>query len=149
MLNITGTSGKRSAKRTAKRRVDAKKYGRLLSQHLPSIIETEKENRRVLAIVDDLMRKGKDRSPEEDSLLKLLSHLIQEFEQRFYQPAIATPQEVLKELMNANGLKQSDLVSIFGSKGVTSEVINGKRSISKSQAKALAKRFNTSTDVFL
>jgi antitoxin component HigA of HigAB toxin-antitoxin module len=31
----------------------------------------------------------------------------------------------------------------------TSEVVNGKREISKAQAKALAERFNTSTDVFL
>lgn len=46
-------------------------------------------------------------------------------------------------------VKQSDLAPIFGSKGVASEVINGKCGISKAQAKALARFFNVSTDVFL
>ena len=149
MLNTIETGGKKSAKRTTKGKVDVEKYRRLLFEHHPAMIETEKENRRALAIVDKLMSKGKDRTPEETSLLKLLAHLIQEFEQRFYQPPEATPREVLRELMNANGLKQVDLVPTFGSKSIVSEVLNGKRAISKAQAKALARRFNLSTDVFL
>jgi antitoxin component HigA of HigAB toxin-antitoxin module len=35
------------------------------------------------------------------------------------------------------------------SKGTTSEVLRGKRGISKAAAKALAARFNVSTDLFL
>ncbi len=132
-----------------KAKFDAKKYARLLAESLPAVIETEEENDRLIGVAQQLIKKGPDRRPEETRLLKLLSHLIQEFEERFYQPRTATPREVLCELMAANGLKQSDLAPIFGSKGVASEVINGKRGISKAQAKALAKFFNVSTDVFL
>jgi HTH-type transcriptional regulator/antitoxin HigA len=149
MLNTIGTNGKKSAKRAAKGKVDVEKYRQLLYQHHPTLIETEKENRRALAIVDELMVKGKDRTPEETALLKLLAHLIQDFETRFYPPPETSPREVLIELMNANGLRQIDLVPLFGSKSVISEVINGKRAISKAQAKLLAKRFNLSTDAFL
>jgi HTH-type transcriptional regulator/antitoxin HigA len=81
--------------------------------------------------------------------LKLLGHLIQEFEQRFYKPESPTPREALIAMMEMNGLKQADLVHIFGSSGVTSEVISGKREISKAHAKALAKFFHVSTEVFL
>jgi len=38
----------------------------------------------------------------------------------------STPHSILLHLMEARDLKQSDLVGILGSKGVTSEVINGK-----------------------
>ncbi|HEX8651263.1 MAG TPA: helix-turn-helix domain-containing protein [Pyrinomonadaceae bacterium] len=95
------------------------------------------------------MVKGERRSLEEDVLLDLLFHLIQDFEQRFYHPGEATPHEVLRELMAANGVKQSDLWKLFGSKGVASEVVNGKRGISKSQAKALAEYFHVSPEVFI
>ena len=51
--------------------------------------------------------------------------------------------------MASNNLKQSDIVHIFGSKGITSEVVNGKREISKANAKALAEFFHISADAFL
>jgi HTH-type transcriptional regulator/antitoxin HigA len=38
---------------------------------------------------------------------------------------------------------------LFGSKGVASEVLNGKRSISKAQAKKLAAFFHVSADLFI
>ncbi|MDJ0745146.1 MAG: hypothetical protein QNJ32_17550 [Xenococcaceae cyanobacterium MO_167.B27] len=36
--------------------------------------------------------------------------------------------------MEANNIKQENLVGVIGSRGVVSEVVNGKRSISKAQA---------------
>jgi len=129
--------------------VDPKKYGSLLSQTLPAIIETEEQNEQYLAIVEKLMRKGENLSPEEETLLKLLAHLIQDFEQRYYKPRKATPVEVLRELMAANDLKQTDLAPIFGSKGIVSEVVNGKRGISKANAKALGEFFNISPAAFI
>ncbi len=140
---MTRTSGKAIAK------IDQKEYSRLVASAMPTIIETEEDNDRMLAIVEDLMDKGDELSPEEEKLFNLLVHLIQEFEQRFYRPKSATPLEVLSELMAANNLKQADLVAIFKSKSVVSEVLHGKRGISKAHAKALADFFHTSTDVFL
>jgi len=128
---------------------DPKKYASLLSMALPAIIETEEQNERYLAIVEDLMSKGENLSPEEETLLKLLSHLIEDFERRYYKPRRATPLEVLRELMAANDLKQADLIPIFGSKGITSEVVNGKRGISKAHAKALAEYFHVAPSVFI
>ena len=116
---------------------------------MPVVIQTEEENERLLAEVEKLMAKGEDLSPEEDALLRLMATLIQDFEEKFYQPGQATPLEVLRHLMEARDLKQSDLLEVFGSKGIASEVINGKRSISKTHAKALAKFFGVSVDLFI
>ncbi|MGH9766694.1 MAG: helix-turn-helix domain-containing protein [Blastocatellia bacterium] len=128
---------------------DPKKYASLLSTALPAIIETEEQNERYLAIVEDLMSKGENLSPEEETLLNLLAHLIEDFERRYYKPRKAKPLEVLHELMAANDLKQADLVPIFGSKGITSEVVNGKRGISKAHARALAEYFHVAPGVFI
>lgn len=116
---------------------------------MPRVIETEEENDRMLAEVEKLMIKGENLSPEEDALLRLMATLIQDFEEKFYKPEEATPLEVLLHLMDVRDLKQSDLLEIFGSRGIASEVINGKRGISKTQAKALAKFFGVSLELFI
>jgi HTH-type transcriptional regulator / antitoxin HigA len=141
------TTGKNTA-RASRARFDVKRYGKLLAESVPTVIESEKENRRLLKVLRNLMKK-KDLTAEEKALAKLLGHLIQDFEQRFYEPQKPTPRETLIGLMEMNNLKQADLLSVFGSSGIASEVINGKREISKAHAKALAKFFNTSTDLFL
>ncbi|RUR74856.1 type II toxin-antitoxin system HigA family antitoxin [Chlorogloeopsis fritschii PCC 9212] len=55
----------------------------------------------------------------------------------------------VEHLMEVRGIKQSDLVGIIGSKGVVSEIVNGKRGISKAQAKALAEFFHVSLELFI
>ena len=131
------------------RKIDPVRYRRLLSRTMPVVIETEDENFRMLAIVEKLMKKGEDLSAEEEKLLKLLVKLIEDFEQRYYQPAEADPLEVLHHLMEARGTKPSQLWEVFGSKGITSEVLNGKRAISKTHARALANYFHVPADVFI
>lgn len=129
--------------------VNPLKYGRLLSKTLPTIIKTEEENDRAIMIVEELLAKGDKLTPEENALLELLGKLIADFEEEFYQPREASPQEVLLELMNARGLKQKDLTEVLGSKSRVSEIISGKREISKSQAKAMANFFNVSPELFI
>ncbi len=129
--------------------INPARYKKLLSRAMPVIIQTEEDNDRMLAEAEKLMAKGENLTPEEDALLRLLATLIQDFEEKFYQPRAATPLEILHHLMDARDLKQSDLLEVFGSKGIASEVINGKRSISKAQAKALAKFFGVSADLFI
>lgn len=139
---------KRTGKSIVKVRFNEQKYAELLADTLPTAIETEKQNRRFLKVLNSLMRKGKDRTPEETELLKLLGHLIQEFELRFYKPRNPSPHEALIAMMEMNHLKQSDLLSVFGSSDTATEVISGKREISKAHAKALAKFFHVSIDLF-
>ncbi len=133
----------------AAEKVNPNKYGKLLSDTLPAIIKTEAENDRAILLVEKMLAKGDKISPEENALLELLGKLIADFEENFYQPREASPPEVLIELMNARGLKQKDLTEVFGSKSRVSEAINGKREISKIQAKALAEFFNVSTELFI
>jgi HTH-type transcriptional regulator/antitoxin HigA len=131
------------------RKIDPTRYKRLLSQTMPVVIESEEENERMLLVVEKLMDKGENLSPEEEKLLKLFAKLIEDFEQRYYHPRNAEPLEVLQHLMDARGVKQSHLWEVFGSKGIASEVLNGKRGISKTQARALAHYFHVPADLFI
>jgi HTH-type transcriptional regulator/antitoxin HigA len=131
------------------RRIDATRYKRLLSQTMPVVIETKEENERMLAIVEELMEKGEKLSPEEEKILKLFARLIEDFEERYYKPKEAQPLEVLQHLMEARAVKQTHLWELFGSKGIASEVLNGKRGISKTQARALADFFHVPADLFI
>lgn len=112
-------------------------YARLLTQTLPGIIETEAENERVLAIIEGLIDKEK-LSPDESKLLKLLTRLVEDFEEKAYPIGSSSPAEVLKFLLEERGMKQKDLVPVFGSEGTTSDILNGKRPITIKTAKKLS-----------
>lgn len=130
--------------------IDRRKYARLLAKTLPAIIENEQQNERMLREVERLIDKGHDNlSPEEKALFKLLTKLIEDFEQHHYELNAATPLTILKELMAARNLQPKDLWEVFGSKSLTSEVLNGNREISKNKAKALADFFHVSAELFI
>ena len=123
-------------------------YGQLLRRTLPHVIRTEQECAR---LTNELMRLDErdDLTLEEKELAELLAVLINDYEPRRYPINRASPQQVLKHLMEARNLTQKDLCKVFGSKGITSEVFHGKRSISKAQAKKLAQFFNVSAELFI
>jgi HTH-type transcriptional regulator/antitoxin HigA len=126
------------------------RYGRLLAKFAPKVIETEAENEAALAIAESLMKKGDDgRGHEEEALLGLLLSLVEQFEKSAYDLPQGTPLGALQYLMEANGLKPAELAPIFGGRGRVSDVLSGRRCISKEQAKRLAQRFNVSAAVFI
>lgn len=135
---------------TAKQKLDLRKYARLVARAAPLVIETETEYQRADTEVARLLRKGQDKlSVEEQRLLALLSRLIEDYEDRTFPVPDSPPHQTLKFLMEQNDLRQADLVPIFGSRGRASEVINGKRAISKAQAKALGDFFKVSPELFI
>lgn len=130
--------------------INVKRYGELLVRFTPKLIETEKENDAALAVIEGLMAKGEDNlNAEEAALLSLLVSLVEQFEATAYPIADATPREVLKDLMEHNGLKAIDLAELFGSRAKISEVLAGKRAISVAHAKLLGERFHLSPVAFL
>jgi HTH-type transcriptional regulator/antitoxin HigA len=56
--------------------------------------------------------------------------------------------QVLRALMDGSNLRQKDLVPIFGSESIVSEVLSGKRELNKNQIEKLSKRFRISPAAF-
>lgn len=128
--------------------IDEKTYGQLLRRALPHVIRTKEDYERLgseLLRLDEL----ESPTPEQKELAELLTVLIEEYEERRYPIRKASPRQVLLHLMEARGLTQKDLWKLFGSKGIASEVLNGKRAISKSQARKLGDFFKVSVELFI
>lgn len=126
-----------------------KKYGQLLSDTLPQVIESENDRQRVLPIIDSLMRKGENLSPEEAHLLRLLASLVAAYESKVFPIEPLEPHVLLKTLLEERELRQKDLQPIFGSEGVISDVLAGRRAIGKKKAQELAEFFSVSYKLFL
>jgi HTH-type transcriptional regulator/antitoxin HigA len=97
-----------------------------------------------------LIDKGEDRlSPEESALLETMAILVQAYDDRHHPLPSVAPNEMLAYLMETSGRTANDLVPVLGTRGRVSEILSGKRSISKEQAKKLAAVFKVTADLFI
>ena len=129
--------------------LDERQYRKLLDDALPVAIQTEGEYRRLFGSAASLMEKPEEEiSIEEGRFLELLSILIEEYENRVHPLPKAKPHKMLAYLIKQKHMKPSDLWSVLP-KSRVSEILNGKRGISKTQAKQLAELLRVPVDLFL
>ena len=129
--------------------LNEREYRKLLDEALPVAIRTEGEYRRMLGAAAEIMEKSEDEiSEEEGRLLELLSLLIEEYENRAHPLPKAKPHQMLAYLLKERGMKPSDLWSVLP-KSRVSEILRGKRGISKTQARQLADLFRVPVDLFV
>ena len=128
--------------------VSPQKYGELLLLMLPKVIETEEEYQRHMAQLEALAAR-RDRSEEESQLMELLSVLVERYEDKVAPLPAATPDQMLRHFMEQHDLRQRDLLPVFHTRGAVSNAVNGRRGISKVQAKKLAEIFHTSAEHFI
>jgi len=115
--------------------LDKPKYRELLGETLPMVIHTESEYRRLLRAVAQVMEKPEEEiGHEEGRLLEMLAVLIEEYEDRRHPLPQTEPHKMLSHLLAEKGMMPSDLWSVLP-KSRVSEILNGKRGISKAQAK--------------
>jgi HTH-type transcriptional regulator/antitoxin HigA len=125
-------------------------YGALLYEALPSVIETGAQYDSLSERLSGLIRKGRNRTPEETRLMKLLAVLVRDYDERqAFPPASMSPEEAIRFLMEHSGKTPSDLLGIFGQRSHVSEALSGKREISLEQARKLAKIFSVSPRLFI
>jgi HTH-type transcriptional regulator/antitoxin HigA len=112
-------------------------------------VHTEHDYEQALVVVDILLDEiGDNENHPLADLLGYLAEQIEAYEEEHYPIPDAEPREVLRFLMDQHGLKQEDLADCAPQNRI-SDILNGKRAISKEIAKKLAKRFHVHADVFL
>lgn len=140
----------RKVKPIAPGKLNSARYAKLLSKTLPVAIRSEAEYDRMIEVVNALMSVPEGKlSPEEGALLDLLAELIEHYEDEHYPIPDVPGHQMLASLLKERGLKQSDLLPVFGSRGVISELVNGKRAIGLKVARKLGKFFDINPEVFL
>jgi HTH-type transcriptional regulator/antitoxin HigA len=123
-------------------------YKRIVTRELPRPIRSNKEYELYLGRIEKLMEKA-HRSAAESQYLELLAILVERYEEEHYPIRTPEPRVALRELMSANAVSQAEISRLLGSSGVTSEILSGKRELSKNQIRKLSQRFGVSPELFL
>lgn len=112
-------------------------------------IRDEEEFERIHALADWLADEiGDNEEHKLYSLFELAMQLIEDWESQNVDIPEAQPREVLRHLLEVNDLKQKDLGDI-ASQTLISDILAGRREISKRLAKSLAERFNVNIAAFV
>ena len=123
-------------------------YGALLKRVAPKVIRAEKENEAYTKVLYELDQRSGRLTEAEKELAELLTLLIEDFEEKRYRLPKAKPVEVVRFLMEQHKLLQKDLVDVFGTRSIVSEVLSGKRELNKEHIARLSARFRVSPEVF-
>jgi HTH-type transcriptional regulator/antitoxin HigA len=109
-------------------------------------IRTKADHQAALRRVEALM--GAKHGTSDADELEILTDLVEAYEHRHYEIPKVGGAEVLRYLLESNGLTQSDLPEV-GTQASISLVLSGKRQFTLRQIKALATRFNVNPSVFI
>ena len=123
-------------------------YGRLCADAIPKVIASDREFDQMVEKLEALSFK-KDATPEEEILEELLTKLINDYDDAHYPLPDVPPHKMIAFLMDQKHLRQADMLPVFGSRSVASEVLAGKREPSKAHIRKLAEFFHMSAELFL
>jgi HTH-type transcriptional regulator/antitoxin HigA len=114
---------------------------RWLYTHLPPLpIVNDKDHAVYKKVVELLMGEEKT-GGDYRAYLDAVIHFLDEYE-RIRFPTQTTPEDVLRFLMDQHDLTQSDLAGDLGGQSVVSEILNGKRKLTRDHIEKLSRRFS-------
>ena len=119
----------------------------LVKEEAPKIVSSPQQHQAYISRLLDLQRKA-HRTAEETETAKLLVVLIADYEAKHFIVEKASGVEVLKELMDTNGLRQKDLADDLGGESIVSLILKEKRQLNRQQMEKLSHRFHVSPAVF-
>jgi HTH-type transcriptional regulator/antitoxin HigA len=112
-------------------------------------VRTAAQYAKAIALIDELLDEvGDNEAHPLAEVLDLIATQVKAYEDDHVQIPDAEPREVLRFLIEQNGLKQGDLDDVAPQSRI-SEILTGARPVSKEIAKRLAKRFHVHADLFL
>jgi HTH-type transcriptional regulator/antitoxin HigA len=110
------------------------------------VIDSDAELARARALVDRLMASD---NPANIARLQAQARLIAAYEEGKWPRRSPRTADVIKYLMDQQGLTRADLVPILGTASRVSEVLRGKKGLSMAMVQRLRARFRVSADVLL
>lgn len=126
----------------------AKAWSMLQDQVFLKPIRSEDDYRKMVALANELADNLEEEDGPLDELFDLVTDLIEVWESHHVDIPKAEPREVLRYLLQTHDLKQKDLAHI-ASPTIISDILAGRREISKKVAKELAEKFGTDMSIFI
>lgn len=124
-----------------------KTYIELLKSFPPRPVTSEKELLATQEVVDSLIDKG-ELTPDEQDYLNVLGTLVYEYEEKHNTIPDIYGVELLQALIAEFGLRQKDLIPIFKTESIVSEVLSGQRKLTVNHIRKLAEFFHISPATF-
>ena len=142
---------------TAKTRVskgrtrDVSRYMNLLRQFPLRPIRTKQEYIAATKAMEKLALRGEDDlNRDEMDYLDVLSNLVEAYDAKHCpEPDDGTPLDRLKALLEESGMRTADLGRLLGNSGLASQIMLGRRQLSKTHIRILSRHFKLDTDYFL
>ena len=122
-------------------------YLNLLTNYPPRPIASDEELAEMQKIIDSLLDKL-ELSQDESDYLNVLGTLVYEYETSQEIIPDLYGVELLKALLSEFDLKQKDLVPIFKTESIVSDILNNKRQLTVRHIQELADFFQVSPAVF-
>ena len=119
----------------------------MIRQGAPRLIHSDEELVKYTEELFKLTAKSRPTQAEEEAI-ELLTLLIERYEAERYPVPDADPIDVLRFLLEQNGLSQRDIAAELGSESTVSLVLSGKRRLNRNHIARLSQRFHVSPAVF-
>jgi len=120
----------------------------MIRKGAPHVIHSDEQLAEYTKALFKLTAKSRP-TPEEGEAIELLTLLIERYEAKRYPVPDADPVDVLRFLLELNGLSQRDIRKELGSESTVSLVLSGKRRLNRAHIERLSRRFHVSPSVFL
>jgi len=119
----------------------------MIRRGAPRLIHSDEELAVYTQALFELTAKS-DRTVDDQEAIELLTLLVERYESEHYPIPEAEPIEVLRFLLEQNGLSQRDIAIELGSESTVSLVLSGKRQLNRNHIAHLSRRFGVSPAVF-
>jgi HTH-type transcriptional regulator/antitoxin HigA len=119
----------------------------MIRRGAPRLIRNDEELAEYTRVLFELTAKANP-TPDEEEAIELMTLLVERYEEEHYPVPKADPADVLRYLLERNGLSQRDIAQELGSESTVSLVLSGKRRLNRDHIARLSTRFNLSPAVF-
>jgi HTH-type transcriptional regulator/antitoxin HigA len=119
----------------------------MIRRGAPRLIHSDEELAEYTEALFALTAKA-DPTPDEEEAIELMTLLIDRYESGHFPVPAAEPADVLRFLLEQNGLSQRDVAPELGSESTVSLVLSGKRQLNRDHIARLSRRFSVSPAVF-
>ena len=102
-------------------------------------------------MVDSLAIRGEDGLDQDElDYLDVLTNLVEAYDEQ-HCPVVeeGTPLDRLKSLLEHSGMSTADLGRLLGSSGLASQLVLGRRQLSKAHIRILSRHFKLDANYFL
>jgi HTH-type transcriptional regulator/antitoxin HigA len=113
------------------------------------ILRSEADYDDAVSMLNRLIDRGPERTSDEEEYLLALSLFVEKYDDEHFPIQPVSPPEMLRHLIETQGITQSELARATGlSNSTLSEILSGKRTINRRHMTILSAHFHVSPAVF-